>query len=121
MADDPTVTWRLDRLEQQQHEQAARSIAPELYARDRAELERDVADLRTQLEEERRARRAAEERWDKACAERVDKAEKRITDRLDKSGTNWRQSLFSGVLPTLFLALTLLVTVLLALRSSTGK
>ncbi|MDL4812827.1 hypothetical protein [Actinomadura opuntiae] len=109
MVDDPTVKWRLDRLEQQQHEQAARSISPELYARDRAELERDIADLRRHLD-----------KVEKECQDRVEKAEKRVSDRLDKSGTNWRQSLFQGVLPTLFLALTLLVTVLLALRGA-GK
>ncbi|GAA4226123.1 hypothetical protein GCM10022254_10100 [Actinomadura meridiana] len=99
------VTFRLDRLERGQQDLAARSIAPELYARDRAELERRISELETELEQERDARRAAV---------------RALHDRLDKAGTNWRQALFSGVLPALFFIITITVTVLLALRGS-GK
>ncbi|MGH8965046.1 MAG: hypothetical protein ACRDXB_06920, partial [Actinomycetes bacterium] len=62
MADDPTMgelVRRLDRAERQQQDLAASSISPMLYSRDRDELKQDIADLRRDLEEERRARREA--------------------------------------------------------------
>ena len=136
MADDPTraydpardvVAFRLGRLEAQQQDLAARSISPDLYGRDRAELERRISGLETDLEQERQARRAAErdaqdriDRMERHFKEELEKAQKAINDRLDKSGSNWRQSLFQGVLPVMVAILTLAVTVWLATRS-TGK
>lgn len=109
MADDPTMgelARRLDRVERQQQDLAAGSVSPALYGRDRDELKQDIVELRAALDEERRLRR---------------EAVREVYVRLDKSGTNWRQALFSGVLPALFFIITITVTILLALRGGAGK
>ncbi|WP_433234008.1 hypothetical protein [Actinomadura nitritigenes] len=131
MPDEPSlgeVARRLERMEARQEELwrelTARKVDAELYQRDRREDERRFTELERDLISEVAARKAAldEERKarEKAVAdERAGReaGDKAIVDRLQQTGTNWRQVLFSGLLPSLFFIVTIAVTVLLALRS----
>jgi hypothetical protein len=98
----PTIVWRLDRIEEAVRDLGQRVVASDLYARDRAELERDIAELRAALAEEKLARR--EDVRDLKAAQ-------------DKQGTNWRQAIYAGVIP----GVLFLVGILLQLRAGTGK
>lgn len=102
MADDPTITWRLDRIEETLRDLGQRVVTAELYARDRAELERDIADLRRELAEEKLARR------DLAAKEEV----RDLKTQLASQGTNWRQAIYAGVIP----GVLFLVGILLQLK-----
>jgi hypothetical protein len=50
---------------------------------------------------------------------------KAIRDLLDKAaerrGTDWKQAIYNGLLPAVFLAVTLLVTILLAFKGGSGR
>lgn len=102
MADDSTTTWRLDRIEETLRDLGQRVVTAELYARDRAELERDIADLRRELAEEKLARR------DLAAKEEV----RDLKTQLASQGTNWRQAIYAGVIP----GVLFLVGILLQLK-----
>lgn len=103
MADDPsTIAWRLAQLENAVRALDQRIVSADLYARDRAEIERDIADLRAALAEEKLARRDAD---------------KELRDAADRQGTNWRQAIYAGVIP----GVIFLVGILLQLRAGTGK
>ena len=84
MADESTIAWRLAQIETAVRDLGQRVVTAELYSRDRAELERDVADLRAALAEERLARK-----------EDV----REIKTQLTTQGTNWRQAIYAGVIP----------------------
>lgn len=95
MADDSTIAYRLDRIEETLRDLGQRVVSAELYARDRAEIERDIADLRRELAEEKLARR------DLAAKEEV----RELKAQFATQGTNWRQAIYAGVIPgVLFLA-----------------
>lgn len=112
MADDPTIAWRLDRIEEGVRDLGQRVVAADLYARDRAELERDVAELRAQLAEEKLARKEA----DKAEADAREKGDRELKAELKteitSQGTNWRQFVYAGVVP----GLAILAGILLQLK-----
>ncbi|TDD88349.1 hypothetical protein [Actinomadura rubrisoli] len=102
MADDnSTIAWRLDRIEEALRDLGLRVVSADLYTRDRTEIERRLAEIERDIAEERLARK---------------EADKDLADRMDKGGANWRQALFSGVVPGVFFVITLAVTILLALR-----
>jgi hypothetical protein len=84
MADESTIAWRLAQIETAVRDLGQRVVTAELYSRDRAELERDVADLRAALAEEKLARK-----------EDV----REIKTQLTTQGTNWRQAIYAGVIP----------------------
>lgn len=107
MADDySTIAWRLERVEEALRDLGIRVVSVDLYTRDRAEIERDIAEIRAALAEEKLARREA----DKQIRDQVDK-------QADKQGNNWRQAIYAGVIPgVLFLA-----TILLQLKAGSGK
>ena len=84
MADESTIAWRLAQIETAVRDLGQRVVTAELYSRDRAELERDVADLRAALAEERLARKEAVQE---------------LKAQHDKQGTNWRQAIYAGVIP----------------------
>lgn len=128
MPDEPSlgeVARRLERMEARQEELwrelTARKVDTELYQRDRrederrfTELERDliseVAARTAALDEERRAREKAVEDEKKARQE----GDNAIVTRLEKGTATWRQTLFNGWLPALFVVATLAVTIWLA-------
>jgi uroporphyrinogen-III synthase len=89
MADESTIVFRLDRIEETLRDLGQRVVSAELYARDRAELERDIADLRRELAEEKLARR------DLAAKEEV----RELKAQFAAQGTNWRQAIYAGVIP----------------------
>jgi hypothetical protein len=99
------VVRRLDRMESRLEEFireiSMRTVDVRVYEQTQREWERRHADLQRDLDDERQAR---------------EKADKALSERLDRSGTNWRQVLFNGILPSVFLLITLSVTILLALR-----
>lgn len=86
------------------------------YNSDQRHWEHRFTDLERDLAEERKTREAAvaDERTERKAADQ------KIYEQMDKSGTNWRQTLFSGLLPSLFLLISLAVTVTLALQSGKG-
>lgn len=97
MADDPTIAWRLDRIEEAVRDLGLRVVGTDLYARDRAEIERDIADLRRELAEEKLARK---------------EAVRDVKAEIAGQGTNWRQAIYAGVIP----GLLFLVGILLQLK-----
>lgn len=97
MADESTIAWRLAQIENAVRELGQRVVSADLYARDRAEIERDIADLRAALAEEKLARR-----------EDVREIKTTITGQ----GTNWRQAIYAGVIP----GVLFLVGILLQLK-----
>lgn len=97
MADDPTIAWRLDRIEEAVRDLGLRVVGTDLYARDRAEIERDIADLRRELAEEKLARK---------------EAVRDVKAEVAGQGTNWRQAIYAGVIP----GLLFLVGILLQLK-----
>lgn len=124
MADDPsTIVWRLGRVEDALRDLGQRVVPTDLYGRDLAVLQRDIADIKREIAEEKLARkeaveaeRAARKEADKGEGEAREKADKALAERMDKGGANWRQALFSGVVPGVFFVITLAVTILLAMR-----
>lgn len=106
--DNSTIAWRLGRIEDGVRDLAQRVVNADLYARDRAELERDIAELRAQLAEEKLARKEA----DKAEAEARDKADRDLKTEISGQGSNWRQFVYAGVVP----GIVLLAGILLQLR-----
>ncbi len=94
MADDSsTIAWRLAQLEEAVRGLSQRVVAADLYARDRAELERDIAELRAQLAEEKLARK---------------EADRDLKTEITGQGTNWRQAIYAGVIPGALFLLGLL-------------
>ena len=89
MADESTIAWRLAQIETAVRDLGQRVVTAELYSRDRAELERDIADLRRELAEEKLARR------DLAAKEEV----RELKAQFAAQGTNWRQAIYAGVIP----------------------
>lgn len=107
---------RLDRMERFLQELSLRLVSTDVYARDQRETDRRFGDLEKDLADEKTARQAAlaDERTarqsdlaDEKAARLADIAE--VKSRMDKQGTNWRQALYSGILPTLLFAVTLLL------------
>ncbi|MEV0660120.1 hypothetical protein ACIBI3_02395 [Actinomadura luteofluorescens] len=99
MADDPTIGWRLDRIEETLRDLGQRVISADLYAAHRAEMERDIADLRAQLAEEKLARQAAIEAERQARKE----GDRDLKTEVTGQGSNWRQFVYAGVVPGLVL------------------
>ncbi|MBA9003655.1 hypothetical protein [Thermomonospora cellulosilytica] len=101
------VVRRLDRmearLEELVREMGLRVVSAELYARDQRELERRFTELERDL---------AQERADRETAIRELKTQQ------VQQGTNWRQAVYAGILPTLFILLTLGVQIWLASRGT---
>ena len=88
---------RLDRIEQQLHELSVRVVPGDLYARDRAEIERRLAEIERDIVEERLARK---------------EADRDLKEQIAGQGTNWRQAIYAGVIP----GLLFLIGILLQLR-----
>lgn len=125
MPDEPsTIAWRLAQLEEAVRSLGQRVVSVDLYARDRAELERDIADLRAALAEERVARQVAVEA-ERTAREKADEDEEEdrksavqdVKTQLAAKGANWRQALYSGLIPGIIFMLGLLWQ----LRAGTGK
>lgn len=91
------VVRRLVRLESLLQELSLRLVSTDIYTRDQREVERRFTELERDLAEERTARRS-------------DVTE--IKARFDSQGTNWRQAIYSGILP----AILFLVGILLQLK-----
>lgn len=113
MADESTIGWRLDRIEEGVRDLAQRVVAADLYARDRAEFQRDVAELRAALAEEKLARKEA----DKAEADARREGDRDLKTEITGQGTNWRQAIYAGVIP----GVLFLLTILLQLKGGSGK
>lgn len=89
MADDSsTIAWRLAQIETTLRDLNQRVVGTDLYARDRAEIERDIADLRRELAEEKLAR---------------DRGDRDLKAEMAGQGSNWRQFVYAGVVPGLVL------------------
>jgi hypothetical protein len=101
MADESTITWRLAQIETAVRDLGQRVVSAELYGRDRAEIERDIAELRAALAEEKLARK-----------EDV----REIKTQLTTQGTNWRQAIYAGVIP----GVLFLIGILLQLKGGGG-
>ncbi|HEY9367573.1 hypothetical protein [Streptomyces sp.] len=71
------------------------------YSSDQRHVEHRFTEIERDIEVEKAAREAAD---------------KALHERMDKSGTNWRQTVFSGLVPGVFFLLTMAVTILLAFR-----
>ena len=100
MADDPTIAWRLDRIEEALRDLSVRVVSVDLYTRDRTEIERRLAEIERDIAEEKLARK-----------EDV----RELKAQHDKQGTNWRQAIYAGVIPgALFL-----IGILLQLKGGT--
>lgn len=91
------VVRRLDRIEQQLLDLSRQALSPDLYSRDRSEIERRLADLERDIADERQSRR---------------EADKELRDAITGQGTNWRQAIYAGVIP----GLLFLVGILLQLK-----
>lgn len=63
-----------------------RLVSVDVYGRDQKESERRFGEIERDLLDEREARQAAD---------------KELQERMDKSGTNWRQALYSGLIPAI--------------------
>jgi hypothetical protein len=111
--DNSTIAWRLDRIEETLRDLGQRVVSAELYARDRAELERDIAELRAQLAEEKLARKEADK--DEENDRKADVQQ--LKTEINSQGTNWRQALYSGLIPGVLFLLGLLWQ----LKAGTGK
>jgi hypothetical protein len=98
---DEVSTGELARRLERMENLLLKLVNVDVYGRDRREDERRFAELERDLTDERAAREAAV---------------KALHDRLDKAGTNWRQALYSGLIPGLFFLLSMAVTILLAIR-----
>lgn len=92
--DSSTIVWRLAELEKAVHDLGQRVVAVDLYARDRAEIERDIADLRRELAEEKLARK---------------EADRDLKTEMAGQGANWRQAVYAGAIPTLLFLLGILL------------
>lgn len=128
MGSEPTlgeVVRRLERMEARQEELwrelTARKVDAEVYQRDRRETERRFTELERDLINEVAARTAAldeEHRSRDKAIEDESKAretgDKAIVALLEKGTASWRQTLFNGWLPALFVVATLAVTIWVA-------
>ena len=128
MADEPSlgeVARRLERMEARQEELwrelTARKVDAELYQRDQREVERRFVELERDLIAEVAARTAALDEERKAREKAVEDEAKARKDGdnamvalLEKGTATWRQTLFNGWLPSLFVVSTLAVTIWLA-------
>lgn len=108
------VVRRLERMEARQEELwrelTARKVDVDFYQRDRREDERRFVELERDLLQEIAAREKAVDD-ERRAREDGDKA---LANRMDSGGANWRQALYNGLLPSLFLLLTLAVTIWVA-------
>jgi small-conductance mechanosensitive channel len=128
VADDPsTIAWRLAQLETAVRDLGQRVVSKDIHGRDLEEVKRRLAEIERDIAEEKLARkeaieaeRQAREKADQSEKEAREKADKETADRLDKGGANWRQVIFNGVLPALFVLANIILAVLLALRGG-GK
>ncbi|WP_141579649.1 hypothetical protein [Actinomadura sp. WMMA1423] len=84
MADESTIAWRLAQIENAVRDLGNRVVPMDLYSRDRAEIERDIAELRAQLAEEKLARK---------------EADRDLKAEITGQGSNWRQAIYAGVIP----------------------
>ena len=91
--DNSTIAWRLAQLENAVRDLSQRVVGADLYARDRAELERDIADIRRELAEEKLARK---------------EGDRDLKSEITGQGSNWRQAIYAGVIPSVLFLLTLL-------------
>lgn len=108
MADDYStgeIVRRLDRLEELLRELSLRVVSVDLYTRDRAEIERRLAEIERDLVDERQARKEDV----KALREQLDK-------HAEKQSGNWRQALYGGVVPGLIVLVSVAVQIMLATR-----
>jgi hypothetical protein len=105
MADESTISWRLAQIETAVRDLGTRVVSADLYARDRAEIERDLADLRAQLAEEKLARKEAmrDEETDRKAGDQEVKA------LLTTQGSNWRQAIYAGVIPGVLVLIGILL------------
>lgn len=110
MPDEPSlgdvVVWRLDRLEELLRDLSLRIVSQDIYSRDQRETDRRIAELERDLAAEREARKAA----DKELREQV-------TAASTQSGTNIRQAIYSGLIPSVLFLLSILIT----LSTAKGK
>ncbi|MFB4320677.1 hypothetical protein [Actinomadura sp. 21ATH] len=106
MADDPsTIAWRLQRLEEAVRDLGLRVVSVELYTRDRAEVERDLVELRAAIADEKQARK-----------DDVKDIRAQADKQAERQSGNWRQALFGGVIPGLVVLLSVAVQIVLATR-----
>lgn len=95
MPDDAsTIAWRLAQIENAVRDLGSRVVAADLYARDRAEIERDIADLRRELAEEKLARK---------------EGDRDLKAEISGQGSNWRQAVYAGAIPTVLFLLGILL------------
>jgi hypothetical protein len=92
--DNPTIAWRLAQIETAVRDLGQRVVSADLYGRDRAELERDIADLRRELAEEKLARK---------------EADRDLKADIAGQGSNWRQAVYAGAIPTVLFLLGILL------------
>ena len=108
MADEPSnaeLARRMDRIEVLLQDLSLRLVSSDVYNRDQRETERRFAELERELAEERLARK-----------EDVKDLRGRMDERDKTGGSNFRQGIYSGVIPALLVLAGILVQVFLALR-----
>lgn len=110
MTNDPnsTIVFRLELIEGTLRDLGQRVVSADLYARDRAEIERDIAELRAALAEEKLARQTGIEAERQARKE----GDRDLKTEISGQGTNWRQAIYAGVIP----GVLFLVGILLQLK-----
>lgn len=104
MADEPTLgelQRLIERIDRHLQDLASKIVQVEVYNTEQRAWERRFSEVERDLAEEKQARR---------------EAVKALQERLDRSGTNWRQAVYSGLIPAVFFIVTIAVTVSLALR-----
>jgi hypothetical protein len=93
------IVRRLDRLEVLLQDLSMRLVSADVYNRDQRETERRFAELERELAEEKQARK-----------EDI----KTLADRMDKGGSNVRQAIYAGLIPSVLF----LVGILLQLKGN---
>jgi uncharacterized coiled-coil DUF342 family protein len=99
------VVRRLDRIERQLQDLSARVVSSDVYTRDQREIDRRLTELERDL---------ADKRKDHAAD--VKELRGQIADRDKTGGSNFRQNIFQGWLPAVFILVGILVQIGLALR-----
>ncbi|REF00281.1 hypothetical protein [Thermomonospora umbrina] len=100
-------------------EMGLRVVSADIYTRDRAEIERRFAAFGTALAEERTARDQAVRDLKAELVREIaeesaarEQAVREVKQAADQQGTNWRQAVYAGVIPSALF----LVGILLQLR-----